>query len=102
MTLQDEDRVVLSRLSALAHEGQLSILRTLLASYPASIPAGQLASIHGMSSNAISFHLKEMSHAGLVVSERSGRFILYRAEPNGLAELVTFLEVLQHADIAVD
>ena len=95
MTRPDVDRIALSRLSALAHDGGLSILRTLLASYPASIPAGQLASLHAISANALSFHLKEMAHAGLVVSERDGRFILYRAEPDALAELTQFLEALQ-------
>lgn len=39
----------------------------------------------------VSFHLKELSHAGLVTSRRDGKSIIYSADFPALADLVTFL-----------
>lgn len=92
------DQLVLGKFSALAHDVRQSIMRMLLAGFPESMTAGDLAKSHSVSANSISFHLKEMLNAGLVTSERHGRFILYRAEPSGIAELVSVLASLRFSE----
>ena len=95
MTLKEADHQALARLSALAHEVRLQIMQHLMASYPESVAAGELSSMLDVPPNAASFHLKEMTSAGLIESERDGRFILYRAVPSVVEELRLFLGSLQ-------
>ncbi|MGH8671932.1 MAG: ArsR/SmtB family transcription factor, partial [Burkholderiales bacterium] len=39
----------------------------------------------------LSFHLKELSHAGLVSACQSGRFVVYSVDFRSIAELIAFL-----------
>ena len=46
----------------------------------------------GVPPNTLSFHLKELAHAGLVTQQRDGRFLIYRAnfeQMNGLLGYLT-------------
>ncbi len=56
------------------------------------MPAGVIASNFKMSRPAISQHLKVLKDAGLVVERRSGVRRLYKARPEGLHEVRSFLE----------
>ncbi|MFQ6019741.1 MAG: metalloregulator ArsR/SmtB family transcription factor [Dehalococcoidia bacterium] len=55
------------------------------------LPAGQIASHFDVTRPAISQHLKMLKGAGLVSERRQGTRRLYRARPEGLAELRDFL-----------
>lgn len=44
-----------------------------------------------MASNSLSFHLKELTHAGLVTQERVGRNLIYRARIDAINDLIGFL-----------
>jgi DNA-binding transcriptional ArsR family regulator len=56
------------------------------------LSAGEIASHFDVSRPAVSQHLNVLKEAGLVSERRSGTKRLYRAQPDGLAELRAFLE----------
>ena len=70
----DETQIV-SALAALAHQHRLRIFRLLVRAGPSGVPAGEIAEQVSISLTAMSFHLKELDHAGLVTSTRDGRFV---------------------------
>jgi DNA-binding transcriptional ArsR family regulator len=56
------------------------------------LSAGEIASHFEVTRPAISQHLGVLKEAGLVSERRNGTQRLYRARPQGLAELKAFLE----------
>ena len=78
-------------LSALAQETRLGIFRALVQAGPAGLPAGRIAEVVGAPASTLSFHLKELSGAGLVRARQDGRYIFYTAEYPAMSELVSFL-----------
>jgi DNA-binding transcriptional ArsR family regulator len=56
------------------------------------LPAGEIAAHFDVSRPAVSQHLNVLKEAGLVTERRNGTRRLYRARPEGLAELKVFLE----------
>ena len=78
-------------LAALAQDTRLAIFRLLVEAGPAGVPAGGIAAQLGIAAPTLSFHLKELAHAGLVEAEPQGRFIVYRADFNAMNALVGYL-----------
>jgi ArsR family transcriptional regulator len=81
-----------SALSALSQEHRLAIFRLLVEQGPEGLPAGVIGEKLRLAPATLSFHLKELSHAGLVAARQNGRFIYYRADyaaMNGLVEYLT-------------
>ena len=56
------------------------------------LPAGEIAAHFDVTRPAVSQHLTVLKEAGLVSERRNGTRRLYRARPEGLTELRTFLE----------
>jgi DNA-binding transcriptional ArsR family regulator len=56
------------------------------------LPAGEIAARFDVTRPAISQHLTVLKNAGLLNERREGTRRLYRARPEGLAELRSFLE----------
>ncbi len=52
---------------------------------------GALAERLEVAPNALSFHLKELAHAGLIGQERQGRHLIYRASFDSMNELLSYL-----------
>jgi ArsR family transcriptional regulator len=86
-----EQDAAVRRLSALAHEGRLSIVRLLVKAGPEGLAAGEIARGLSMLPNTLSANLNVLSHAGLVQSRRDGRSIIYAAHFAAMGELVGFL-----------
>ena len=86
-----ESSPAVAALSALAHEGRLTIFRELVQAGPEGIAAGEIARRVGIPPNTLSSSLTILSHAGLVSSERQGRSIIYAAAYERMAELLGFL-----------
>lgn len=82
---------IVAALSALAHEHRLRIFRLLVRAGPSGVPAGGIAEHVGISATGMSFHLKELDHAGLVTSTRQGRFVRYAVRVDGMRQLLTYL-----------
>ena len=78
-------------LSALAHESRLDIFQLLLKQGDEGLSAGTIADILNIPSATLSFHLSQLSSAGLVKSTKNGRMVIYRASHKRLKKLVKFL-----------
>ena len=78
-------------LAALAQETRLSIFRALVQAGPEGLAAGRIAEAVGAPASTLSFHLKELSSAGLARARQDGRFIYYTADYAAMSELVSFL-----------
>ncbi len=86
-----EEQDVIQSLAALAQEHRLRIFRALVVAGPQGLNPGAMADGLGLPPNTLSFHLKELMHAGLVSQERDGRFLIYRAVFEHMAELLQYL-----------
>jgi DNA-binding transcriptional ArsR family regulator len=86
-----ETKQVLAALAALAQESRLAIFRLLVQAGPQGRPAGRIGESLGIGSSALSFHLKDLTHAGLVTARQEGRFVIYTAQFDTMGALVGFL-----------
>jgi ArsR family transcriptional regulator len=86
-----ETKAVVTALSALAQDSRLAIFRALVQAGPAGLAAGRISELTGIAPSSLSFHLKELSHAGLASSQQSGRNVIYRAEFAAMNDLLGFL-----------
>lgn len=80
-----------SALAALGQSTRLSIFRLLVEAGPAGRMAGEIAEALALPGATLSFHLKELSAAGLVQGESQGRYICYRADFGAMNDLIEFL-----------
>ena len=76
---------------ALSQETRLRVLRLLVRYGEGGAPAGTLSEALGIPHNTLSFHLSHMSNAGLVLSRREGRSIIYRANFELITGLIRFI-----------
>jgi ArsR family transcriptional regulator len=86
-----ETKEAAKTLAALAQATRLSIFRLLVQAGPQGVAAGQIGESLDVPPATLSFHLKELSHAGLVSSRQEGRFIYYSTDFERMAALMTFL-----------
>ncbi|WP_313079287.1 metalloregulator ArsR/SmtB family transcription factor [Pulveribacter sp.] len=82
---------VVRSLAALAQEVRLRVFRALIVAGQGGLTPGAISEQLGVAPNTLSFHLKELTHAGLVSQERQGRNLVYRASFEAMSELVTYL-----------
>jgi DNA-binding transcriptional ArsR family regulator len=76
-------------LKAIAAPHRRQILRLVR---KGELSAGEIAAHFDVTRPAVSQHLNVLKEAGLLSERRNGTRRLYRARPQGLAELRTFLE----------
>jgi len=86
-----ETKEVVQAFGALAQESRLGIYRVLVAAGPEGMAAGAIAEKLELPPATLSFHLKELSLAGLARSRQEGRFIIYAANFDTMVGLVSFL-----------
>jgi ArsR family transcriptional regulator, arsenate/arsenite/antimonite-responsive transcriptional repressor len=85
-----EDQAV-PALAALAHPQRLRTFRALVVAGLEGLMPSALAEQLDVARNALSFHLKELAHAGLVTVERQGRNLIYRADFSHMNGLLAYL-----------
>lgn len=83
--------VIIQSLAALAHPSRLDVFRQLVKRGPEGYAPGELVERLGIPGPTLSFHLKELSQAGLIESRRNGRFVFYSASMEHMNKLVSFL-----------
>jgi len=81
----------LAGLSALAHDGRLSVFRLLIKAGPGGMAAGGIAKKLQTQPNTMSAQLLVLSNAGLVAARREGRSIIYAADFERMSALLQFL-----------
>ncbi|HEU4653311.1 MAG TPA: metalloregulator ArsR/SmtB family transcription factor [Steroidobacteraceae bacterium] len=86
-----ESKAVVKALGALAQESRLGIYRLLVERGPEGFTPSELAEQLSVPAPTLSFHLKELQHADLVVSRRLGRNLFYSANFASMNELVAYL-----------
>ena len=78
-------------LAALAQVQRLRAFRSLIAAGPEGLTPGAMAEQLGIAPSGLSFHLKELSHAGLVSAQARGRNLIYRANFDRMNGLLAYL-----------
>jgi len=86
-----ETQNVLTALAALAQETRLAVYRLLVEHAPEGLPAGKVAETLRLAPASLSFHLKELTRAGLIVPRPDGRFVWYRADLAAMNGVVGYL-----------
>jgi DNA-binding transcriptional ArsR family regulator len=87
-----EEQAAVTALAALAQGMRLRIFRSLVGVGPQGMTPGVLSAALGVAPSTLSFHLKELMHAGLVTQERDGRHLIYRPallQMNALLDYLT-------------
>jgi DNA-binding transcriptional ArsR family regulator len=74
-----EEADVVKGLAALAQPVRLQVFRALVIAGPQGMTPSTMAQGLGVPASSLSFHLKELVHAGLVSQERASRNLIYRA-----------------------
>jgi ArsR family transcriptional regulator, arsenate/arsenite/antimonite-responsive transcriptional repressor len=87
--MQETD--VIRSLAALAQDVRLRTFRALVVAGPDGLTPTALCEQLDVAPNALSFHLKELTHAQLVTQERQGRHLIYRAAFDRMNELLGYL-----------
>ncbi len=78
-------------LAALAQAQRLRTFRALVVAGPDGLTPGAIAELLDVAPSALSFHLKELAHSGLVSSEPRGRNLIYRANFEQMTALLGYL-----------
>ncbi len=82
---------VLAALAALAQDSRLAVFRLLVQAGPPGLAASRIAEQLDVAPSSLSFHLKELSHANLIVGRQAGRFVIYSANFDTMNGLIAFL-----------
>jgi DNA-binding transcriptional ArsR family regulator len=90
MDAMTADRVILA-MGALAQEHRLAVFRLLVQAGEAGMAAGALAREIGVPASSMSFHLAQLTHAGLVTQQRQGRSQIYAADYAAMGGLMAYL-----------
>ncbi|MEO5641013.1 MAG: metalloregulator ArsR/SmtB family transcription factor [Sphingomicrobium sp.] len=78
-------------LAALAQEHRLALFRALVQAGKDGMAAGALADTLGLPNSSLSFHLAQLTRAGLIVQRRAGRSLIYSADYAAMDRLVAYL-----------
>lgn len=78
-------------LAGLAQKSRLAVFRHLVELGPDGACPGDIAEAVGVTAATLSFHLKTLTHAGLIDAEPNGRSITYRANFAAMQALVGYL-----------
>ncbi len=78
-------------LSSIANEARLAIFRRLVQAGKNGLAAGAISEQLSIPNSTLSFHLKELSHAGLIRAKQESRFIYYSANYDAMNDLLAYL-----------
>jgi ArsR family transcriptional regulator, arsenate/arsenite/antimonite-responsive transcriptional repressor len=86
-----KSEIAVSRLAALAQETRLAIFRMLVQKGPGGVCAGDIQARLKLAPATLSFHLKELTAAGLLKPRPDGRFVYYAPDFGAMNALVDYL-----------
>ncbi|UST52478.1 helix-turn-helix domain-containing protein (plasmid) [Comamonadaceae bacterium OTU4NAUVB1] len=85
------EEVVVKSLAALAQTSRLRVFRALVVAGQEGLTPGALGEALDLPATSLSFHLKELTNAGLTSQERQGRHLVYRASFDQMNALLGYL-----------
>lgn len=86
-----EQAAVVKALAALAQPIRLEVFRALVVAGSRGMTPSTMAEGLGITPSALSFHLKELANAGLIVAERASRNLIYRANFERMNDVLRYL-----------
>jgi ArsR family transcriptional regulator, arsenate/arsenite/antimonite-responsive transcriptional repressor len=86
-----EEQIAVTSLAALAQSMRLRIFRALVGAAPLGLTPSALCATLDVPASTLSFHLKELTHAGLVSQERDGRNLIYKPSLAHMNALLAYL-----------
>jgi ArsR family transcriptional regulator, arsenate/arsenite/antimonite-responsive transcriptional repressor len=75
-----EAKQAIGALGALAHETRLAVYRLLVQRGPDGLSAGTIAQALELSPSSLTFHLQQLTHAGLITQRRLSRQLIYATD----------------------
>lgn len=78
-------------LGALAQEHRLAVFRLLVQAGSEGLPAGALAEKLGVPASSMSFHLSQLTNAGLILQRRQSRSLIYSADYAAMNDVMAYL-----------
>lgn len=91
MIMEMNSDSAVAALGALAQEHRLALFRLLVQAGEDGMAAGAIAETLGVPNSSLSFHLAQLSRAGLIRQERQHRSLIYRADYAAMNALVGYL-----------
>ena len=86
-----EERDAIEALAALAHDHRMTVFRLLVRAGPHGLAAGEIAERLGTPPSSLSFHLAQLTRAGLLRSRRESRHVFYAVDYPAMRGLLGFL-----------
>ena len=86
-----EEKAAIVSLAALAQPMRLRIFRALVGAAPQGMTPSALSAMLDVPASTLSFHLKELTHSGLVTQERESRNLIYRPAIDQMNDLLAYL-----------
>jgi DNA-binding transcriptional ArsR family regulator len=86
-----ELNTAVDRLFALAQDSRLAVFRMLVKAGREGVAAGAIARALDIAPNTLSAQLTILASAGLIMSRRAGRSIIYAADYDGMGALLVYL-----------
>lgn len=86
-----DSALTIKALAALAQEHRLAAFRLLVQAGAEGLAAGTLSAALDVPASSLSFHLAQLSNAGLITQRRVGRSLIYAADYAAMGNLVGFL-----------
>ena len=86
-----DNKQTVAALGALAHDTRLEVFRLLVQRGPDGLSAGVLSERLGIPPSSLTFHLQQLTHAGLITQRRLSRQLIYATDFSAMNELMGFL-----------
>lgn len=86
-----EEKAAIVSLAALAQPMRLRVFRALVGAGPQGMTPSALSAMLDVPASTLSFHLKELTHSGLVTQERESRNLIYRPAIEQMNDLLAYL-----------
>lgn len=86
-----KDQEALSALAALAQESRLAVFRLLVKRGPEGYTPGEISERLGIAAPTLSFHLKELTQAGLLTVRKESRHLHYSANFVRMNDVLAYL-----------
>ena len=86
-----DSAAAVAALGALAQENRLALFRLLVQAGDEGMRPGSIAKTLGVPNSSLSFHLGQLSRAGLLRQKKQHRSIVYSADYDAMNALVAYL-----------